>query len=96
MVIIGVYNNIIIFLIIKIRINEFVRRLIYSTDTVIILLEIYKTISINEYYGKTLYLFTDKDLLFELNYLDYFNIYAHVIDSTITQIFVKNNIKNEI
>ena len=96
MAIIRIYNNIIIFLITKTRINEFVRRLIYSTDTIIILLEIYKTISINGYYGRVLYLSINKDLLFELNYLDHLNIYVYVIDSIITQVFVKNNIKNEI
>ena len=81
---IRIYNNIIIFLITKIRINEFVRRPVYSTDIIIILFGIYKIIPINEYYGKILYLFIDRDLLFELNYLDYFNIYVHVIDLTIT------------
>ena len=96
MAIIGVYNNIIIFLITKIRANEFVRRLIYFINTVIILSEIYKIIFINEYYGRILYLFINRDLLFEPNCLDYLNIYAHVIDSIITQIFVKNNIENEV
>ena len=94
--IIGIYNNIIIFLIIKIRVNEFVRRLIYIINTVVILPGIYKIIFISGYYGRILYLSINRNLLFEPNYLDYFNIYAHVIDSTITQIFVKNNIENEV
>ena len=93
---IKIYNNIIIFLIIKTRANEFVRRPVYFINTVIILFGIYKIIFIGGYYGKILYLFINRDLLFEPNCLDHFNIYAHVIDSTITQIFVKNNIKNEI
>ena len=94
--IIKIYNNIIISLIIKTRVNEFVRRSVYFINTVIILFGIYKTISIGGYYGRILYLFTDKNLLFKLNCLNHLNIYAHVIDSTITQIFVKNNIENEI
>ena len=93
---IRVYNNIIIFLIIKTRINKFVRRSVYFINTVIILFGIYKAIPIDGYYGKSLYLSINRDLLFEPNYLDHFNIYAHVIDSIITQIFVKNNTKNEI
>ena len=96
MAIIRVYNNIIISLIIKTRANKFVRRPVYFINTIITLPEIYKIISINNYYGKSLYLPIDRDLLFELNYLNYFNIYVYVIDSTITQIFVKNNTKNEI
>ena len=94
--IIGIYNNIIIFLIIKTRVNEFVRRLIYFINTVIILSEIYKIISISGYYGRILYLFINRDLLFEPNCLNHLNIYVYVIDSTITQIFVKNNTENEI
>ena len=93
---IGVYNNIIISLIIKTRANEFVRRPVYFINTVIVLFGIYKIISIGGYYEKILYLSTDKDLLFELNYLDHLNIYVYVVDSTITQILVKNNIENEI
>ena len=71
---IRIYNNIIIFLIIKIRINEFVRRSIYFINTIFILPEIYKIIFISGYYGKALYLFINKNLLFKLNYLDYLNI----------------------
>ena len=96
MAIIRIYNYIIIFLITKIRVNEFVRRLIYFINTIIILFKIYKIIFINEYYERILYLFIDRDLLFESNYLDYFNIYIYIIDLTITQILVKNNIENEI
>ena len=96
MAIIRIYNNIIIFLITKIRANEFVRRPIYFINIIIILPGIYKTISIGGYYGKILYLFINRDLLFELNYLDHFNIYIYVVDSTITQIFVKNNTENEV
>ena len=93
---IGVYNNIIISLITKIRINEFVRRPVYFINIIIILSGIYKIIPINEYYGKTLYLFINRNLLFESNYLNYLNIYVYVINSTITQILVKNNTENEV
>ena len=93
---IRIYNYIIIFLIIKTRANKFVRRPVYFINTVVILPEIYKIISINDYYEKFLYLSTDKNLLFKLNYLNHFNIYAHVINSTITQVLVKNNTENEI
>ena len=96
MAIIRIYNNIIISLITKIRANEFIQRSVYFINIIIILSEIYKIIPISGYYGKILYLFINRDLLFKPNYLDYLNIYVYVVDSTITQIFVKNNTKNEV
>ena len=54
-----IYNNIVVLLKIKYKINEFIRRVIYLAQTIIIPPEIYIIISIREYYGKKLILLID-------------------------------------
>ena len=60
-----IYNNIIVLLKIKYKINEFTRRVIYSVQTIIIPSGIYITIFIEEYYDKKLILLIDKDFFFK-------------------------------
>ena len=91
-----IYDNIIIFLVTKSRSNEFVRRSIYLTITIIIFIKIYRIIFIDKRDEKILNLSINRNLFFEPNTLNYLDIYIYIVDIIIIQIFIKNDTKNKI
>ena len=91
----GKYKNTVILITIINKINEFIRRIIFSIKTVVILAGIYAAIFIEDI-KDDLNLFKNKDLFFEFVNLDDLDVYAYIIDLNIFEIYIKNNANRDI
>ena len=94
-IIFGKYKNTVILITITNKANEFIRRIIFFIKTVVVLAGIYAVISI-ENIKDDLNLFKNRDLLFEPVNLNDLDVYAYIIDSNISEIYIKNNINRDI
>ena len=94
-IIFGKYKNTVILITVTNKANEFIRRTIFFIKTVVVLAGIYAAISI-ENIKDNLNLFEDRDLFFEPVSLDDLNVYAYIIDSNISEIYIKNNANRDI
>ena len=75
--------------------NKFIRRIIFSIKTVVVLIDIYAVIFIEDI-KDDLNLSKDRDLFFEPVSLDDLDVYAYIIDSNIFKIYIKNNTNRDI
>ena len=89
------YKNIVILITITNKASEFIRRIIFSIKTIVVLINIYIAIFIEDI-KDNLNLFKNRDLFFESVSLDDLNVYAYIIDSNISKIYIKNNINRDI
>ena len=94
-IIFGKYKNIVILITITNKANEFIRYIIFFIKTIVILINIYAAIFI-ENIKNDLNLFKNRDLFFESVNLDDLDVYAYIIDSNISEIYIKNNINRDI
>ena len=89
------YKNIVILITVTSKVNEFIRRIIFFIKTVVVLVNIYAVIFIEDV-KNNLNLFKNKNLFFELVSLDDLNVYAYIINSNISEIYIKNNTNRDI
>ena len=89
------YKNIVILITVINKINEFIRRIIFFIKIIVVLAGIYAAIFI-ENIKNYLNLFKNKDLFFELVSLNDLNVYAYIINSNISKIYIKNNTNRDI
>ena len=89
------YKNIVILITVTNKANEFIRRIIFFIKTVVVSVNIYAAIFI-ENIKNNLNLFKNRDLFFEPVSLDDLDVYAYIIDLNISEIYIKNNINRDI
>ena len=94
-IIFGEYKNTVILITVTNKANEFIRRIIFFIKTVVILINIYAVIFIEDI-KDDLNLSENRNLFFEPVSLDELDVYAYIIDSNIFKIYIKNNINRDI
>ena len=94
-IIFGKYKNIVILITVINKINEFIRRIIFSIKTVVVLAGAHAVIFI-ENIKNDLNLFENRDLFFEPVSLNDLDVYAYIIDLNISEIYIKNNTNRDI